>query len=141
MSRSFRSILLFAALLACLAAGCSVLATNKAFPPPSGPVDASGGQSLMSSFGEKLLVLDVRTREEFDQGHVPGAMLIPVAQLQNRLAEVPQGRPVLIVCRTGNRAKTAYDILSAARPSMKEKGLWYLDATPQYKPNGDYVFK
>ena len=50
------------------------------------------------------LLLDVRTPEEFAQGHLPGAVLIPHDQLASRLAEI-EGKPwVLVYCRSGARA-------------------------------------
>ena len=57
------------------------------------------------------LVLDVRTAEEFAQGHVPGAKLLPVQELEARINEVPTGKPIFVICRSGNRSKAASDIL------------------------------
>ncbi|MBL8096433.1 MAG: rhodanese-like domain-containing protein [Anaerolineales bacterium] len=56
-------------------------------------------------------ILDVRTQEEWDAGHIPNATLIPLDQLQARAAEVPQDQRVVIVCRSGNRSAQARDIL------------------------------
>jgi len=85
--------------------------------------------------------LDVRTPSEFGGGHVPGALNVPVDSVENRLGEIPADRPTLIVCRAGGRAARAFEALAKARPAMKEKGLWYLDAAAEYKGDGDYVFK
>lgn len=60
------------------------------------------------------LLLDVRTAEEFNSGHIPGAVNIPVESLANRLSEVPGDQPVVVYCRSGNRSATAADILSEA---------------------------
>lgn len=56
-------------------------------------------------------VLDVRTPEEFAEGHVPGAKNIPVAEIAERAAEVPKDRPVVVYCRSGARVKRANAIL------------------------------
>ena len=56
-------------------------------------------------------VLDVRTPEEFAEGHVPGAKNIPVADVGERAAEVPKDRPVVVYCRSGARVKRANAIL------------------------------
>jgi rhodanese-related sulfurtransferase len=109
--------------------------------PPSGKVDGPQGHALMNDLGERLLVLDVRTPEEFAQGHVPGALLISVLELEKRLGEIPGGRPVLLVCHTGRRVVIAYEILAKARPDMIRSGLWHLKATPEYKPDGNFVFR
>jgi len=59
------------------------------------------------------LVLDVRTRKEWDQGHLPGALHLPVDELRGRLGEVPRGRRLLVHCRSGFRAHLAVRTLKA----------------------------
>jgi rhodanese-related sulfurtransferase len=58
--------------------------------------------------------VDVRQPEEYVEGHVPGAMLIPLAEVPDRLAEVPTGVPVYVVCRSGARSDRAAQVLLAA---------------------------
>jgi glyoxylase-like metal-dependent hydrolase (beta-lactamase superfamily II)/rhodanese-related sulfurtransferase len=50
------------------------------------------------------LRLDVREPEEFARGHVPGAVLVPQAELATRLGELPRDRPIYLICRTGSRS-------------------------------------
>jgi phage shock protein E len=60
-------------------------------------------------------LLDVRTPEEFREGHVPGARNIPVQELARRLSEVgPPGTPVVVYCRAGARAASAAELLQRA---------------------------
>ena len=63
----------------------------------------------------QALVLDVRTAAEFTGplGHIDGARLIPVQVLDQRLAELDslKGQPIYVICRSGNRSKTATRIL------------------------------
>ncbi len=47
--------------------------------------------------GEELVVLDVRPREEYAAGHVPGAVSIPLAELEHRLEQLPKERDVVVV--------------------------------------------
>ena len=54
--------------------------------------------------------LDVREREEFAGGHVPGAVNIPMGQLAGRLDEVDRDRPVVVICRSGNRSDAMADV-------------------------------
>jgi phage shock protein E len=63
----------------------------------------------------ELLVLDVRTPEEFAAGHLPGAVNIPHDQLPNRIAEITnaKNKDVVVYCRTGRRAAIAEDTLAA----------------------------
>ena len=56
-------------------------------------------------------ILDVRTQQEWDAGHIPGAILIPLDELPNRLNEVPENMEIVVVCRSGNRSGTGRDIL------------------------------
>jgi rhodanese-related sulfurtransferase len=44
---------------------------------------------------------------------MPGATLIPLGQLASRLSEVPKDKPVVVVCRSGNRSQQGRDILAA----------------------------
>lgn len=57
------------------------------------------------------VLVDVRTIGEFVSGHIPNALNIPLDQLARRLDEIPQGKPVVVVCATGNRSRTGADIL------------------------------
>jgi rhodanese-related sulfurtransferase len=59
-------------------------------------------------------ILDVRTPEEWNEFHVPGSTLIPIAELPNRVAEVPKDKEVVVVCRSGNRSATGRDVLLKA---------------------------
>jgi rhodanese-related sulfurtransferase len=59
-------------------------------------------------------ILDVRQPEEWAQFHIPGATLIPLGDLPNRLNEVPRDREVVVVCRSGNRSASGRDILLKA---------------------------
>jgi sulfur dioxygenase len=58
-------------------------------------------------------ILDVRTEEEFNDklGHIPGAQLLPLDQLQNRASEIPTDQPIVTVCQSGRRSGQATVIL------------------------------
>ncbi len=47
----------------------------------------------------EVIVLDVRPREEYRAGHIPGAVSIPLAELEERLAELPRDREIVAYCR------------------------------------------
>jgi rhodanese-related sulfurtransferase len=59
-------------------------------------------------------LLDVRTPEEFAEGHLEGAVLIPVAELSTRMAEIPRDRPIVAYCRSGARSERATEVLREA---------------------------
>lgn len=48
-------------------------------------------------------MVDVRSSVEFDTGHVPGAINIPLQDLRARITEVPAGQPVVTYCAVGQR--------------------------------------
>jgi len=60
--------------------------------------------------GEAVL-LDVRNIEEYDAGHAPMATLIPLAELPDRLEELPRDTLIVCVCRSGGRSKRAATFL------------------------------
>lgn len=58
------------------------------------------------------LLIDVREPYEWQAGHAPKARHIPLSQLGNRMRELPSGRPVVTVCRSGNRSAHAARMLA-----------------------------
>ena len=60
-----------------------------------------------------VVVLDVRQRQEFDGGHVPGALNIPLHELVNRIGEVPEGE-VWVHCASGYRSSIAASLIDRA---------------------------
>lgn len=71
------------------------------------------------------LVIDVRTREEFDAGHVPGALLIPHDQIAARLDEIPSNRDIVLYCHSGRRSTLAERILAEHGRSVSQlDGSW-----------------
>lgn len=63
--------------------------------------------------GEAPYVIDVRSDSEWKGGHVPGAVHIPVEQLEKRMNEVRRdGTPMYIVCASGGRSSSASELLA-----------------------------
>ena len=56
---------------------------------------------------EDIFILDVRQPEEYAQGYVPKAYLIPLGEIDQRLDEIPRDLPVIVVCRSGGRSAIA----------------------------------
>jgi hydroxyacylglutathione hydrolase len=59
------------------------------------------------------VVLDVRGEGEWKAGHIPGSLNLPVAELDERVGEIPRDRPLLVHCQTGARAAIAASLLRA----------------------------
>lgn len=60
---------------------------------------------------DDVVVLDVREDWEYAEGHIPGAVLVPLGQIPDRLDEIPQDKTVIAVCRSGNRSNQATQFL------------------------------
>ena len=62
----------------------------------------------------EVVILDVREQHEYDSGHIPGAVLLPVATIAKDTAAAvidELDTVVLVYCRSGNRSKTASQVL------------------------------
>jgi hydroxyacylglutathione hydrolase len=59
------------------------------------------------------LVLDVRTPGEVELGHIDGSVAVPLNHLEERLAEIPRDRPIVVTCASGYRSSMAVSILEA----------------------------
>lgn len=63
-------------------------------------------------FQQGTVLLDVREPDEFTEIHAQGARLLPLSELPERVAEVPMGQPLLIICRSGARSARAAEWLN-----------------------------
>lgn len=62
---------------------------------------------LKSAMKDEALVVDVREPNEYVAGHVPGALLLPLAMVPLRHSELPKGETIYLICQTGGRSFTA----------------------------------
>ncbi|MCL2341606.1 MAG: rhodanese-like domain-containing protein [Firmicutes bacterium] len=71
---------------------------------------------VKTALGEdkNIILLDVRTREEYKGGHIPGSMLIPLDELGNRAAGELKNKEakIIVYCRSGGRSASASNILA-----------------------------
>lgn len=75
-------------------------------------IDIDGLKHQLDADRDTALI-DVREPAEYAEAHVPGAVLIPMGQLPTRLDEVPTGRTVYVICRSGNRSGAMGPLLDA----------------------------
>ena len=88
-------------------ASCSVPATDV-------PAISAGDLAARIDAGEGPFILDVRQPEEEAEGVIPGARMIPLPELPERLAEIPADREIFVHCRSGGRSSRAVKLLREA---------------------------
>ena len=76
-------------------------------------ITAEDAKKIMDS-GEEHIILDTREQDEFDEGHIPGAILIPYTEIENKAIELipDKDKLILVYCRSGRRSKIAAEALS-----------------------------
>ena len=76
-------------------------------------ITAEEAKKIMDS-GEEHIILDTREQDEFDEGHIPGAILIPYTEIENKAEEMmpDKDKLILVYCRSGRRSKIAAESLS-----------------------------
>lgn len=88
------------------------LTEKEATIAPSKKITAAEAKAIMDS-EESYILVDVRTKEEFESGHIEGALLLPVTEIEtlaeNQLPDLDQ--IILVYCRSGNRSASATEIL------------------------------
>lgn len=83
-------------------------------------------RNYMSREKEKDYVLiDVRQPEEYQAGHIPGALLIPLGEMERRLFELPSDRNLVFYCRSGGRSAAAATL--AVDGEVTEKAVAHLE--------------
>ena len=75
-------------------------------------ITAEEAKKIMDS-EEGYIILDVRTREEYDQGHIPGAIQITHEEIEEKAEEALKDKAqlILVYCRSGRRSKVAAEAL------------------------------
>jgi rhodanese-related sulfurtransferase len=82
-------------------------------PKSALPSEISATQAY-ETYQQGAFFLDVRTQEEWNQGHIAKSTLIPLDSLQGLLSEVPRDQDIVVVCRSGVRSKEGAAILREA---------------------------
>ena len=105
-----KSILPFIIAVLILLSGCAGPSAENGYQQ----ISQEEAKSMMDS--QEVVILDVREQDEYDGGHIPGAVLLPVGTIDQDTAAavIPEkDTAVLVYCRSGNRSKTASLALAA----------------------------
>ena len=87
-------------------------------------ITAQEAKKIMDS-QEGYVILDTRTQEEYDAGHIPGAILIPYDEILEKAENVltDKNQLILVYCRSGRRSKlAAEDLVKLGYTNIKEFG-------------------
>ncbi|WP_412078672.1 rhodanese-like domain-containing protein [Streptomyces xanthophaeus] len=84
------------------------------FPFRRGPARMTPTQAHQRTRDEGAVLLDVRERAEWTAGHAPGAVHAPLSALttSDGLPPAAQGRPLVVICRSGHRSQKAVKLLT-----------------------------
>jgi rhodanese-related sulfurtransferase len=84
--------------------------------------------------GRPAQLIDVRSTDEFACGHLPGAINIPLEQIELRTADLDPSRPIVLVCQAGARARLAAALLQLEFPNLTildpGTGAWIRSGNP-----------
>lgn len=108
-----KTLIVVAVIFACiLFVSCVNIAKNGEKPmyKQITPLEA---KEIMDS-EKDFLVLDVREKDEYESGHIPGAVLIPYTEIENKAEEIitDKNKQILVYCRSGRRSKIASESLA-----------------------------
>ena len=87
-------------------------------------ITAKEAKQIMDS-QEGYVILDTRTQEEYDEGHIPGAILIPYDEILTKAESILKDKDqlILVYCRSGRRSKlAAEDLVKLGYTNIKEFG-------------------
>lgn len=101
------SILFFAALL--LLVGCNSNSSDSS----SASFKTEPLENLQDLLDDGYTLVDVREIDEYNQGHIPNALNVPLSNIENDdYGSLSKDEKYVVICRSGNRSKTASEILS-----------------------------
>lgn len=91
----------------------SIIVSEKGEKTMYEQITAEEAKKIMNS-GEEHIILDTREQDEFDEGHIPGAILIPYTEIENNAKEMlpDKDKLILVYCRSGRRSKIAAENLA-----------------------------
>lgn len=76
-------------------------------------------QSIMQK--EDYIIIDVRTKEEYDEQHIKGAINIPYNEI-NENSDIPKDKVVFVYCKSGARSSVAYNTLKSLNYKVYDLG-------------------
>ena len=92
-----------------LFAGCASFGTKEVIIPPN--IDTADGLAAALDRGDDFILYDVRTSEEYERGHIPGAINIPHDVIAKKVPRSNRNKVIVVYCQSGGRSNMAYETL------------------------------
>ncbi|MDP1526927.1 MAG: rhodanese-like domain-containing protein [Rhodocyclaceae bacterium] len=103
-----------------------------------GSISVPSFERILKENPSQVALIDVRDAKDVKTGTFPGAINIPMNELEKKLGELPKDKPVIFVCSTGARSGEAYDTVSTLGSGIKA---YFLDADVSFTPDNKYTIK
>ena len=115
-NKIFLGALIFVSLPLLLLLGSSIAYAAELTPPlPGAPIydiSVEKAHELIEGNPEEIILLDVRTEGEYNAEYIPGAINIPLSDLENRIDELDSSKAIIVYCQSGGRSRTASETLA-----------------------------
>jgi len=116
-NKIFFGALIFISLPLLLLLGSSIACAAELTPPlPGAPnyinIDVEKAHEMLEGNPEEIILLDVRTEGEYNAEYIPGAINIPLSDLENRIEELDSSKAIIVYCQSGSRSRTASETLA-----------------------------
>ncbi|MCW9033760.1 MAG: rhodanese-like domain-containing protein [Rhodospirillales bacterium] len=103
--------------------------------PDGDTITVASFNAILKDKPDSVHFYDVRDATEYAKGSIPGAVNLPVEDIEAKMDTLPTDKPIVFVCSTGARSGEAYDIVKMLKEDMK---VYFLDATITYHGEGKY---
>lgn len=103
-----------------------------------GSISVPSFERVLKENPSQILVVDVRDEKDVKKGTFPGAINIPIGDLEKKMATLPKDKPIVFTCSTGARSGEAYDTVKMLGGGVTA---WFLDADVTFAEGGKYSIK
>ncbi|MCX7896935.1 MAG: rhodanese-like domain-containing protein [Rhodocyclaceae bacterium] len=98
-----------------------------------GSISAASFERILKENPNQIVIVDVRDEKDVKKGTFPGAINIPINDLEKKLATLPKDKPIVFTCATGARSGEAYDTVKMLGAGLQA---YFLDAEVTFKDGG-----
>lgn len=103
-----------------------------------GSISVPSFERILKESPAQIVVIDVRDEKDVKKGTFPGALNIPINDLEKKLDTLPKDKPIVFTCSTGARSGEAYDTVKLLAGDLKT---YFLDADVTFAGDGKYSIK